>query len=235
MNDELLVTYGPQASWPGRLLDDNDREGSPFTAAYDKTEKLLRREAAMLNATSCTVRLALRAGDFYKDGTGLTNRAPLPAHPGVIVVVDSAEHGVLTWSCDRYRRRGYSNEPASWQHNVRAVAMGLEALRQVERYGIAERGEQYAGFSALTTGRAMSARREAMTLDEAAALLAGAVNGTRVESVLSNRTIAAGCHRAAMRLLHPDQGAVDNEEQRDKLARVSEAWQLVSEHHKETA
>jgi hypothetical protein len=42
-----------------------------------------------------------------------------------------------------------------WQHNVRSIALGLEALRAVDRYGITRRGEQYAGFrAALTAGSA---------------------------------------------------------------------------------
>jgi hypothetical protein len=40
----------------------------------------------------------------------------------------------------------------SWQDNLRAIALGLEALRKVERYGIANRGEQYAGWAQLTAG-----------------------------------------------------------------------------------
>ena len=40
-----------------------------------------------------------------------------------------------------------------WQHNLRSIALGLEALRAVDRYGISRRGQQYAGFrAALTTG-----------------------------------------------------------------------------------
>lgn len=42
-----------------------------------------------------------------------------------------------------------------WQHNVRSIALGLEALRAVDRYGISRRGEQYAGFrGTLTAGAA---------------------------------------------------------------------------------
>lgn len=33
-----------------------------------------------------------------------------------------------------------------WRHNVRSIALGLEALRAVDRFGISRRGEQYAGF-----------------------------------------------------------------------------------------
>lgn len=38
-----------------------------------------------------------------------------------------------------------------WQHNVRSIALGLESLRAVDRYGITRRGEQYAGFRAALT------------------------------------------------------------------------------------
>lgn len=40
-----------------------------------------------------------------------------------------------------------------WQHNVRAIALSLKALRDMERYG-ATQGRQYAGFRQLTAGRA---------------------------------------------------------------------------------
>ena len=38
-------------------------------------------------------------------------------------------------------------------HNLRSIALGLKALRAVDRYGVSRRGEQYAGFrAALTAG-----------------------------------------------------------------------------------
>lgn len=222
------IQYGPIESWPGRMLDDADREWSPFSASYDKTARLLEREADMLDARSCTVRLALPSTSFSRGA--INGRATRPHHPGVVVVIDSEQHGVLTWSCDRYLRRGYANEAESWQHNVRAVALGLEALRQVERYGIAERGEQYAGFTAIGTGRAMGATREPLTLVDAAELLAGAVNGTTGPMVLSNQKLARSCYRAAWRLIHPDHGGDGDTE---KGALLAEAWQLVDDHHRQ--
>lgn len=39
-----------------------------------------------------------------------------------------------------------------WRDNVRAIAKGLEALRAVDRWGVAKRGQQYAGFALLTAG-----------------------------------------------------------------------------------
>lgn len=38
----------------------------------------------------------------------------------------------------------------TWQDNLRAIALGLEALRKVERYGITRGTEQYTGWKMLT-------------------------------------------------------------------------------------
>jgi hypothetical protein len=45
-----------------------------------------------------------------------------------------------------------------WQANVRAIALALEALRAVDRYGVTKRGEQYQGWTALPAARAQSSR-----------------------------------------------------------------------------
>lgn len=52
------------------------------------------------------------------------------------------------------RRLVYATDVCEhWQHNVRSIALGLDRLRAVERFGISRRGEQYAGFrAALTKG-----------------------------------------------------------------------------------
>lgn len=39
-----------------------------------------------------------------------------------------------------------------WQANVRAIALGMEALRKVERYAITEADQQYSGFMQLPRG-----------------------------------------------------------------------------------
>lgn len=40
----------------------------------------------------------------------------------------------------------------SWEDNLRAIALALEALRKVDRYGVTRRGEQYTGWKQLTAG-----------------------------------------------------------------------------------
>jgi hypothetical protein len=43
-------------------------------------------------------------------------------------------------------------EFSDWRDNVRAVALGLQALRAVDRYGVTKRGEQYQGWKQLAAG-----------------------------------------------------------------------------------
>lgn len=38
-----------------------------------------------------------------------------------------------------------------WRHNVRSLALGLASLRDVDRYGMTKRGQQYAGFAGALT------------------------------------------------------------------------------------
>jgi hypothetical protein len=60
---------------------------------------------------------------------------------------------------------GKVNYFPAWQNNVRAIALALEALRKVDRYGVTRGNEQYTGFRALGSGIAVPAAQ--MTADEA--------------------------------------------------------------------
>lgn len=63
-------------------------------------------------------------------------------HPGAEVSFEA--HGRrLVFHTDAYD---------SLQSNLRAITLGLEALRAVDRYGITSTAEQYAGFAQLTAG-----------------------------------------------------------------------------------
>lgn len=70
----------------------------------------------------------------------------------------------MTYASNRFISPSYRRTLTDWQHNVRAIALGLEALRRVDRYGITKRGEQYAGWKALPAGTGTATH---MTTDEA--------------------------------------------------------------------
>lgn len=117
-----------------------------------------------------------------------------PSHPGVILTIDTRKHGTLVYSTDRFDH---------WKANLRAIALGLEALRKVERYGIANRGQQYAGYRELPSGIALGS---AMTIEDAARFIAEqAWPGDAIDEqeVLDDLDTA---YRAAAKRLHPDAG-----------------------------
>jgi hypothetical protein len=108
---------------------------------YDQTLAELIYEVEQLGGKEILIGVGLSEYDVRADGSPRANARPM-AHPGVEISFDS-RHGRLTYATDVF---------TDWRDNVRAVAKGLEALRAVERWGVAKRGQQYAGFALLTAG-----------------------------------------------------------------------------------
>jgi hypothetical protein len=134
--------FRPIEVWPHGATPAHARRGpATFKASWKNTLDLLDRELRYLNARDIVIGCGLREQDIRNDGWPRSN-ARAPAHPGVEVSFDTS-HGRLVYATDVCVR---------WEHNVRAVALGLEALRAVDRHGITRRGEQYAGFKALPAG-----------------------------------------------------------------------------------
>lgn len=128
---------GPIRDWPGQLHA--DRRRAQFSATLTSTLRILDREIWNLVDTraqqdSAELLIAIPAGAFRRDGRPYANARP--EHPGVIFSLDS-RHGHLSYSCDTF---------TTWQDNLRAIALALEALRKVDRYGVTRHGEQYRGF-----------------------------------------------------------------------------------------
>jgi hypothetical protein len=149
---------------------------------------LLDQELYYLDATDVVIEADFREQDIRIDGMPRSN-ARQPEHPGVRIAFGSI-HGPLIYGTDSC---------ALWQHNVRSIALGLEALRAVDRYGVTRRGEQYAGWKALPSGIAMPAA--AMTRAEALTSLGGLAN---VGRVVDHPAEIKSAYRAAARRHHPD-------------------------------
>lgn len=183
----MNITYRPISTWPGDRTLRSDRRASPFgSAAYAGTLKILEHELAMIGATNVVIENGMREQDIRLDGLPRAG-APQPEDPGVIVSFEST-HGPLRYATDVFKR---------WEINLRAIALGLEALRRVERYGIATRGEQYAGW------RQIEARSQ--SVDEARAYLIGVIEESGPEhavDISTDRLIV----REARKVSHPDMG-----------------------------
>jgi hypothetical protein len=110
---------------------------SQFSASLSKTLRLLSRELGNLNATKLVVLLDVSERDIRLDGAPRANARI--GEPCVAVSFES-KHGPV---------RMVTGEYSTWQDNLRAVALSLEALRSVDRYGVSKSGEQYRGWRAI--------------------------------------------------------------------------------------
>lgn len=114
------------------------RSRSRFSSTLTQTNNLLARELYLLGAKRVRLKTMHREYDLRRDGT-LRSDARSPLHPGVILTFE-ASGKQMTFPCDSFDK---------WQDNLRAVALSLEALPMVDRYGVTNKGEQYRGFQAL--------------------------------------------------------------------------------------
>jgi hypothetical protein len=115
------------------------RVGSPFRSNWGRTLNLLGAELRRWHGAAATLAVDVAPGMIRQDG-GLRADARI-VNPAVVwsftVGADRLDFG-----SDAYRH---------WQDNVHAVALSLEALRAVDRYGVAK-GRQYVGFRSLPAG-----------------------------------------------------------------------------------
>jgi hypothetical protein len=130
----MNYTFRPLPLWPHPITH-NRRSRSTFKAGWDSTMKMLARELEHLGARDVMLAAGFNESEIRMDGM-LRSNAREPLHPGVEVSFETA-HGRLVYATDVCM---------FWQHNVRSIALGLGALRAVDRYGITRRGEQYAGW-----------------------------------------------------------------------------------------
>lgn len=178
----------PLGAWLGPITA--DRPAGRFRAPWADTLTLLSRETEQLDARLVVVQVDADPGGIRRDGM-LRARARV-GFPGVRVSFQS-QHGPLTYATDAY---------SDWQANVRAIALSLQALRAVDRYGVSRRGEQYTGWQALPSKPA----EPNLTVDKAAAWLASHIDKVNAADVIRDPAIRDRAFRAAAKAHHPDTG-----------------------------
>lgn len=190
------------------------RRRSPFSASWSDTLEVLEREVRALDGGDVVIEVDVLDAQIRLDG-GL--RADVTAaSPAVAVAFESGKHGPLMWRCDAFFA-GYRGRVDDWKHNVRAIAMTLEALRAVDRYGAASSGEQYSGWkqigggpsTALVPDPPMTRALAAEVLVDAAYPGFVASPATRdrwVADLLNGTDPLVNTGRLALRHTHPDTG-----------------------------
>ena len=186
------------------------RGASPFRATWTDTLTLIEHELVMLGAPRSkpwVLQLDVPESRIRKDGGVYANTT---APPPVRIAFES-RHGPLLYACDKFWK---------WQDNVRAIALSLEALRKVDRYGVAGAGEQYRGWTAI------SSRPAEMTREQAAQFLchlAGWAGPDVPASLLRDTSVVVAAYRDGARRVHPDVTGDDG----DTMARLNAARDLL--------
>lgn len=147
---------------------------SPFRAAFRRTVELLIDELRQLHARHVVIELDVRERDIRLDGYP---RADAKVGVPAVVVSFESKHGPLRYATGEYD---------DWQDNLRAIALSLNALRSVDRYGVSRRGEQYRGWRALPPSS--DPADNIVTVEQARAFLEP----------------YGGSFEAAAKVLHPD-------------------------------
>jgi hypothetical protein len=163
----------PLGTWADRVTDPR-ASSARFRATWASTLDLLQRETALLGASLVVMQIDVREGDVRRDGM-LRAQAKVD-FPGVRVAFDS-KHGPLTYATDAYDRQ-YSGDMPGWQANIRALALALEALRAVDRYGVTKRGEQYRGWLAIEAGGSTTTAEDAQALIDSHGGIVAALKAT---------------------------------------------------------
>lgn len=166
-----LITFRPLE----RPLAAPRSRTSPFRAPWTSTVEILGDELRAHGARRAVLEIDVAENQLRLDG--LPRAAARPASSGVVLSFTATS--VPGAPALRYEVATY----ADWRDNVRAIALGLRALRAVDRYGVTTRGEQYAGWRALPTG-------------------SGGPSPTRGHDLIRHHGSVAG----ALKATHPDHG-----------------------------
>lgn len=197
-----------------------------FKASWPDTLDLLGHELGYLDARRIVLQVDVFSGDIRRDGMLRANAKV--GFPGVRISFES-RYGPLTYATDAYERQYGWSKLDGWQANVRAIALGLVALRAVDRYGVTRRGEQYQGWTQIADKPAEMTRDEAAEFlahwahpDEAerAAACASAIRQGQPADAL------AYAYRLAVKRAHPDAGG--DADTFDRLTKARELLEAAS-------
>ena len=184
------VNFEPIEGWPGKETLSPNR--SPFKAPWSQTLAMLDKELHALQARQVLIRCYLDRSRIRQDGAPRSDARM--QRPGIILSFEG-KHGPVSMPCDTFD---------DWRDNLRAIALALEALRKIDRYGVTKRGEQYRGWQALASP-STSPGDEIKTRQDAYAFLRRVIGGRADILPVSDAL------REAQRATHPDSGgSADN-------------------------
>jgi hypothetical protein len=132
--------FSPQP-WTRPTTPMTMRRHARFRTTYARTLQKLQDELEKIGATEILFECSFASNQIRLDGWPKANQAP--QYNGIAVSFNHPKVGRVEYVTDRY---------FLWTDNLHAIALTLEALRGVERWGVVASGQQYTGFKALEAG-----------------------------------------------------------------------------------
>lgn len=201
------IKVRPLGAWPGGARTEQRRR-APFTSLggemgvrrpipIGQTLSQLKYELQAIDCTKAIIEASFREGDLTREGWP-SARARTPDDPGVVLHIVMSKHGELSYPCDTF---------TTWEGNLRAITLALQALRKIDRYGVTRRGEQYTGWKALP-----ARGTNTLTAEAAAGVIVAYSNGELdsklatavVKKLLESSDAARSAIRKARKATHPD-------------------------------
>jgi hypothetical protein len=184
----------PLAGWDKPKTERPSR--SMFKVGWEETIDALKREVELLGGNVIAAQIDAPADAIRRDG--MIRAAAKVGFQGVKISFVS-RHGPLTYATDRYDR---------WKDNVRAITLGLGALRAVDRYGITESGQQYVGWAALPS-TPYDPWADGDPISAAIKVFGQTIGDDAFDADLGTKDGVAKAYRSAARRHHPDRGGSD--------------------------
>lgn len=215
----LDIKIRPITQWPGKENADPIR--SQFSRTYKQTLNDLQHELYKAAAVegSLIVEMWVEPKDIRLDGQ--LRASARVFKPGIIFRFSrftgrrikrsdgSVRHETqdVSYPCDAFN---------TWQDNLRAIALSMESLRRVERYGVFK-------YDEIITRLALpSAEGKSTTREDAAAFIAQH-SGFAMGDILTDVGTKVAAYRKAAIELHPDRGG-----NHDTFLKLQEALKTLS-------
>jgi len=210
----IEITFRALEQFPGKRTINKKR--ATFRSSYCSTLSLLKAELAKIRASEVILQADCDASEIRQDGM---LRANARIRTSAIVLAFSSPKGPLSFPCDRY---------SDWQDNVRAIALSLKALRDVDRYGVTQGNEQYKGWAKI--GGPGPTDTSVMSVEDAARIIARASNesGTFSPTLVGSIERYRQAYRSASAKLHPDNQNTGNAAE---FVKLQQAAAILDKHH----
>lgn len=202
----------PISTYP--VSETRHRRRAPFRATPGRTMNELEYELNRIGAKDVVLEIDVREQDIsVRTGWPMANARP--ASPRVVLSFTHPDQGGVRYPCDTFD---------SWEGNMRAITLALEALRAVSRYGVVRKGEQYVGWKALPANTtAVMTTQAAMAIlvarDPTSAMVTSDIAVKMQAEALKDRAKARDIYLRAARATHPDTGGETGQFQQVQSAR----------------